>query len=246
MSKIHEAIEILQKLGLPVEQQNERSALTLLALAGLGPKGKWSKATQLLLRTVDIMGFMRDVYGKDYKPNTRETIRRQTLHQFEQARVANRNPDDPSRPTNSGKNCYALSNEVLPIVKAYGTAAFDGLVSEFLKEIGSLRNAYEKHRDSERVQLKLPDGTALSLSAGKHNELQAAIIEELGPRFAGGASVLYFGDTAKKNVICETNALEKLNIVVKHEKLPDVILYDSAKNWLFLIEAVTSHGPVSP
>jgi len=29
-------------------------------------------------------------------------------------------------------------------------------------------------------------------------------------------------------------------------KLPDIIVYDEGKEWLFLIEVVTSHGPVSP
>lgn len=32
---------------------------------------------------------------------------------------------------------------------------------------------------------------------------------------------------------------------MKREKLPDVVLYDERRNWLFLVEAVTSHGPVS-
>jgi type II restriction enzyme len=31
-----------------------------------------------------------------------------------------------------------------------------------------------------------------------------------------------------------------------HDKLPDVVLYDPSRHWLFLIEAVTSHGPVTP
>ena len=31
-----------------------------------------------------------------------------------------------------------------------------------------------------------------------------------------------------------------------HDKLPDIVLYWPGRNWLFLIEAVTSHGPVSP
>nr|WP_238529400.1 BsuBI/PstI family type II restriction endonuclease [Vibrio mimicus] len=30
-----------------------------------------------------------------------------------------------------------------------------------------------------------------------------------------------------------------------HDKLPDVVAYDEKRKWLFLIEAVTSHGPVS-
>jgi type II restriction enzyme len=31
-----------------------------------------------------------------------------------------------------------------------------------------------------------------------------------------------------------------------HDKLPDIILLDTTKRWLFLIEAVTSHGPMNP
>ena len=32
------------------------------------------------------------------------------------------------------------------------------------------------------------------LSPGKHNEVQAAVINEFAPRFAAGAKVLYIGD----------------------------------------------------
>jgi len=34
--------------------------------------------------------------------------------------------------------------------------------------------------------------------------------------------------------------------VTQHDKLPDVVLYDEERCRLFLIEAVTSHGPVTP
>ena len=108
MSKIDEAVEIIRSFGLPKAQQNERSALTLLALGGIGPRDNWSDAKKPLLRIVDMMSFMREKYGKNYAPNSRETVRRQTIHQFEQARIVDHNPDDPSRPTNSGNNCYAL------------------------------------------------------------------------------------------------------------------------------------------
>ena len=108
MSKTDQALEIIRSLGLPRQQQNERSALTLLALAGVGPRCRWARTKQPLLRIWDIMAFMREKYGKDYAANSRETIRRQTVHQFEQARIVDRNPDDPARPTNSGRACPAL------------------------------------------------------------------------------------------------------------------------------------------
>jgi len=247
VSKIDEAIEILASLGLPRAQQNERSALTLLALANLKPDDPWSGAGRPLLRIWDIMGFMRDAYGKDYAANTRETIRRQTIHQFEQARIVDRNPDDPSRPTNSGKTVYWLTEDALEVLRSFVTGAFDDQVREFIENHGSLKAAYDRARESRRVPLRLPDGSTVYLSPGEHNALQAAVIEEFGPRFAPGALVLYIGDTAKKHVVCDADCLARLGVpITEHDKLPDIILYREDENWLYLIEAVTSHGPVSP
>ena len=247
MSKKEQALEILEALGLPRKQQNERSALTLLALAGIGPRGSWSRTGQPLLRIWDIMSFMREKYGKDYAANSRETIRRQTIHQFEQARIVDRNPDDPSRPTNSGNNCYALTDDVIPLLKAYGKPDFDRKVTKFIGQFGELKTAYEKRRNLCRVELRLQDGTKVQFSPGVHNELQVAVIESFGPRFAPGAVVLYIGDTARKHVVLDHETLAELNIgITEHDKLPDVVLYDQKKHWLFLIEAVTSHGPVNP
>lgn len=247
MSKQDEALDIIRALGLPARQRNERSALTLLALAGIGPRGSWRRTSQSMLRILDIMAFMRDRYGKDYAANSRETIRRQTIHQFEQARIVDRNPDDPTRPTNSGQTCYALTGDVVVVLKAYGTKQFDRRVVEFIQRFGELQTAYNKLRDLHKVSLQVRGGEQYRLSPGKHNQLQAAIINEFGPRFAPGATILYLGDTAKKYVICDADRFEALNVAVsEHDKLPDVVLYDAKKKWLYLIEAVTSHGPVGP
>lgn len=247
MSKITEATEILASLGLPRAQQNERSALTLLALANVLPKTSWADASSQLLRTVDAMAFMRKHYDKDYAANTRETIRRQTLHQFEQARLVDRNPDDPSRPTNSGKNAYALTSDALVVLRAYGTPRFKRAVAAFISTFGSLAAAYDGTREAVRVPLKIPGGGTVYLSPGKHNELQVAVIQEFGPRFAPGAELIYVGDTAQKQVIRDAEGLQALGVpITEHDKLPDIILYWRQRNWLYLIEAVTSHGPVSP
>jgi hypothetical protein len=247
MSKQEEALNILRAFGLPRAQQNERSALTLLALAGVGPKDAWANTKKPLLRISDIMGFMRDKYGKNYAANSRETIRRQTVHQFEQARIVDRNPDDPSRPTNSGYNCYSLTDAAIAVLKSFGTPRFDKAVEKFIQKFGQLERAYSRRRDMQKVKLELPTGTAIQLSAGKHNALQAAVVEEFGPRFAPGARLLYLGDTARKHVICATDELEELNIdITQHDKLPDIVLYEARKNWIFLVEAVTTHGPVNP
>ena len=91
------------------------------------------------------------------------------------------------------------------------------------------------------------NGIAYKLSPGKHNALQKAIIEEFVPRFAAQAQCLYLGDTADRELIKNAAMLTKLgfNITV-HDKMPDVVLYDEQKNWLYFIEAVTSVGPMNP
>jgi len=247
VTKTDEATDILSSLGLPRAQQNERSALTLLALASIGPKGSWTDTQQNLLRIWDIMAFMREQYGKDYAPNTRETVRRQTIHQFEQARLVDRNPDDPTRPTNSGKNCYALTDDAAAVLRLYGTPEFDDAVAGFIKRFGALQAAYRSSRARHRVPLQIPHGQKVYLSPGKHNELQVAVIEQFGPRFAPGAAVVYVGDTALKHVVCQADRLAELSIpITEHDKLPDIVLYWKRRNWLYLIEAVTTHGAVSP
>ncbi len=75
MGKLVEAKEILAAVGMPVKQQGERSCLTLLALAALQEESPWAETQSPLLRIVDIMAWMRQHYGRDYAPNSRETVR---------------------------------------------------------------------------------------------------------------------------------------------------------------------------
>lgn len=96
------------------------------------------------------------------------------------------------------------------------------------------------------VPVTLPSGTMLQLSKGKHNLLQKAIIEDFLPRYGEKAQVLYLGDTAQKFLHMERECLKRLNFFeLAHDELPDVIAYSESKNWLYLIEAVHSSGPIS-
>lgn len=248
MNKVECAQKILKELGLPAGQQNEIAAYTLLALCGLKPRDSWGKAKQTSLRiSKGIMSFCKDFYGKAYAPNTRETFRRRVLHQFVQARIADYNPDDPSLPVNSPNAHYAITDEALQVIRAFGTAAWNEEVQRFKSEVGELSKKYLKARSQTLIPVKLSNGRILKLTAGKHNVVQAAIVHDFAARFANGSQVLYLGDTAKKDLYVDKNSLKKLGVLIdKHSKLPDVILYDEKKNWLFLIEAVASHGPVSP
>jgi len=106
---------------------------------------------------------------------------------------------------------------------------------------------YQRKWARRLVPVRLPEVMSLELSPGKHNEVQAAVVEQFAARFAPGARLLYLGDTAKKNLHIDTGRLTALGVpVTEHDKLPDIILHDEKRNWIFLVEAVTSHGPVMP
>src|SRR5712692_6922729 len=100
-ARILEALAALSDLGMPRAQLNDRSALCLLALLDLGPDRDWAQAKAPLMGITPIMQWVREYYGKAYAPNTRETFRRQTMHQFVEAGIVIYNPDDPKRPVNS-------------------------------------------------------------------------------------------------------------------------------------------------
>ncbi|HJS17844.1 MAG TPA: BsuBI/PstI family type II restriction endonuclease [Anaerolineales bacterium] len=247
MGKIEQAQEILEALGLPAAQQNEISALTLLTLAQLSESTPWKNAKSETLRAHDILSEIKQRYGRVYAENSRETIRRRVLHQFEQAGIVIRNSDDPERPTNSGLTNYVLSSPILDVIHAYGTSDWISKSSEFVNQQGRLLDVYQRDKEQIKIPLQIEEGKVYRLSPGRHNKLEVAIVEEFGPRFASGAKLLYLGDTAQKTLILDKETFAKLGISVsKHDKFPDVILYDQRRQWLYLIEAVTTHGPVSP
>lgn len=91
------------------------------------------------------------------------------------------------------------------------------------------------------------NGSDFSFSPGKHNMLQKAIIEEFAPRFAPNCECLYVGDTIVKDLVKNVEKLEELGFVITlHDKMPDVVLYRSDRNWIYFIESVTSVGPLDP
>ncbi len=245
--KVTEAMGILKALGFPRPQINERSALTLLALLNLKPRTPWRKATAPLMGITPMMEFFADTYGKRYKPNTRETVRRQTVHQFLDAGLVVINPDDTSRPTNSPNSVYQIEAGALKLLRSFEGQAWEKGLTAYLSSTTSLRQKYASERQLKRIPLKVSGGKQIALSAGGQNVLVEQIVSEFCERFAPGGRVIYVGDTDNKFAHCDEPALKRLGLALDpHGKMPDVIVHHSRKGWLLLIEAVTSHGPVNP
>ena len=248
MARVEEAQKILEALGMPAAQHNQMAGMTLIALCGLTPDSGWEKAERRRCTvTKSIMDYLAEHYKTTYAPNTRETFRRQVLHQFVQAGIADYNPFEPDLPTNSPNAHYAVTEFALDIIQRYGTNHWNAAVDHFRREQGALVERYAQDRKRRQVPVTLPDGQVLRLSPGKHNEVQRAVVEEFAPRFAPRAHLLYLGDTEKKDLFVDKVRLAELGIpITDHDKLPDILFYDAERKWLFLVEAVTSHGPLSP
>jgi hypothetical protein len=242
---IENAKNILLSLGLPRGQQNERSALSLLALLDLRPARKWAEAQNPLIGITPIMDWIRKHYKKTYAPNSRETVRRKTIHQFVDAGIALYNSDKPDRPVNSPAAVYQIEPAALALLRSFDTNAWHDNLTAYLAQRQSLAARYAYERKQNLIPVKIAPRQEIGLSPGEHSELIRAIVEDFGARFVPGGVLIYAGDTGDKWGYFDAVLLAKLGVEVDaHGKMPDVVLYDPERNWLLLVESVTSHGPV--
>ena len=152
----------------------------------------------------------------------------------------------PNSATNDSTRGYSINPTYAELIRNFGKKDWEKSVKDKLKYIEPLSQKLKRERQISKVEVTLPSGGQLTFSAGEHNDLQKAIIEEFLPRYGFEAEVLYVGDTADKYLYLEKEKLEKLHFFeISHEELPDVIAYSNKKNWLYLIEAVHSSGPIS-
>ena len=244
--RIDAARTALKALKAPKAQRNDRSALTLLGLLDLGPAAPWRDASAPLRGVTELVDWMASSYGKRYAPNTRETIRRFTLRQFVQMGLALLNPDDPSRPANSPKSVYRIEPSVLALLQRYGTDEWAGALAAWLASGEGNNRLAEQARAMERIPVTLPDGRRFELTPGGQNVLVREIVEEFAPRFTPGGYVVYVGDAGRKHLVYDERYMKKLGVEIDpHGKMPDVVIHHTERNWLVLVEAVTSHGPVN-
>jgi type II restriction enzyme len=86
----------------------------------------------------------------------------------------------------------------------------------------------------------------LSLSPGKHNQLEKMIVEVFAPIFIDGAPKVLLLSDAEHRLKYVDPLARKLGLKLdEHEKMPDVILYSPTRNIVYIVEAVTSGGPIN-
>jgi hypothetical protein len=247
MGKLDETADILRQLCLPPRTTGKLGCLTLLALMGLREQDKWESASRKLMTVrKDIMQFMADSYGVEYKENTRESVRKNALRPFLQVHLVERNPDDPQRAVNSANTCYALTETALSLVRRYGSPVWPRKLNEFLAASPMQERIRSQRKIRSGVPLSIAEGVELVLTPGAHNELQAAIIEDFRALFLPHSHLLYVGDASSRDAYRDNAGLDRIGLFLGTQTLlPDVILFDEQENLVCFVEAVTSSGAIT-
>lgn len=244
--KLAEAMSALQALGFEARQRNPVAGYTLLALLDLKPSQPWREAEAPLRGITPIIDFVGEAYGEQYAPNTRETIRDEAVKYFVEAGMLIRNPDNPARPVNSGKTVYQVEPYALELVRCFGDLEWTVKLKAYLGRRARIHSELMRERKFARIPVKLPSGEKITISPGGQNPLIKMVIEDFCQRFVPDGTVIYIGDAEDKFLHLETEYLQKLGVTVPApSKMPDVVVHDTRRNWLLLIEAVSSDGPVN-
>jgi DNA (cytosine-5)-methyltransferase 1 len=251
---INEALFVLSKLGIPVvgmkPRELEKMAMAFLAVADIKRSADWSIARiregKETLKSRDIIDYMNSHFEEKISKGSYDDIRRKDLKLPVVAGVIIASANKPNAARNDPTRGYSLSPEYVEIIRTFGQPNWTDDVDEFMADRPTLAERLDAARQLEQVPIKLPSGKTLQFSPGEHNLLQKAVIEQFLPRYGHGAQILYVGDSADKFLFRDDEKLRDLKFFeLEHGELPDVVAYSSEKNWLFLIEAVHSSGPIS-
>ena len=248
---INSTLYIIDCFGIPLDtspRRLERMAMAFLAcgdikeMEDLKIAKDWNSGYSL--KTRSIIKFVNEHFNENISSGSYDDIRRKDLKLLTISEVVLRS--SPNSATNDSTRGYSINPTYAELIRDFGSKDWEKTISDRLKNIEPLSLKLKRERTIQKVEVILPSGGELSFSAGEHNDLQKAIIEKFLSRYGNGAEVLYVGDTSDKYLYLEKEKLEKLNFFeISHEELPDVIAYSKKKNWLYLIEAVHSSGPIS-
>lgn len=250
---VNEAIEVLQALGVPLgaasQRKREKDAMTFLAVAGVTHSADWPSAGKHpgpALGTRQIIAFINKHFGESISLGSYDDIRRKHLIGPVSAGIVLKSASNPGASNNDPRRGYALNPEFASVVQAFGTIGWANMVAKFMESRPVLADSGAR-RLVRAAPLVLPNGRELQLGPGEHNALQRAVIEQFRPRFAANSQVLYLGDADDRTIVEDKEALKKLGLVLDTSgSLPDIVLHDDSRGWIFLIEAVHSFGPISP
>jgi site-specific DNA-cytosine methylase len=262
--KTRQAQTILKAIGVDIRSMTpmhkNRTAWALLAVAHLRPQDAWSDAKSYLddgitkpLSQREILKYWNAHYETQYADSSYDDVKRKNLIHLEAAGLVQASSRNPEAAINDPTRGHSLTSTGLKLLHTYGTPQWDAAVEKYTEDRPSLRVQDETRRKLSVVKISTLDGQNLEFSAGAHNDLIKACVEQFLGRFAHGSQVLFLADAAKKKgyddrkLYLPQKFLDlKIPEFKKGQKLVDIVAYSSEKNWLYLIEAVHSSNPLTP
>jgi hypothetical protein len=241
---VEEIKALLQELNFPHRWITEQTVFCVLALANTTPRqGLLTGHASLAdgARVHDILNFVRQDIGRAVAENTRESYRKTSLRPLVEAGWVIRH----QLSTNDPNTYYRLHPDFARLL-----ALSPGLERRSLTEhlrLSEQRRTRRRADLGQDVRVGLALGQAHTLSPGRHNLLEKAVVEMLGPALLEHPQVVYLGDTAPRTGYQNRTLMRRLNLPIDvSASLPDVILYGSEEQTLLVVEAVVSSGPIRP
>ena len=246
-----EILKILDAFGYPLDQTPRRLQKTIgafLALANVKSVDEISKPATLVsgraLTTRQIIDWENKNLGENISSGSYDDIRRKDLKLLVLGDIVLKS--NPNTATNDSTRGYGLNPFYARLMELYGKGDWVTAITMTMSNGPTLKEKLSRKRIVETVPVCLPSGVKLIFSNGEHNILQKRVIEEFLPRYGFDADLLYVGDTADKYLFVNNELLESLGLPqIAHEDLPDILAYSKQRNWIYLIEAVHSFGPIS-
>ena len=251
-SVINEALAFLDACGIPTDNLTPRSlemmAMAFLATADVASSDQWpalkTKSDNRSITTRGVITWINAHFQENISSGSYDDIRRKHLKLPVLAEVIV--PTKPNAARNDSQRGYAVADDFGLLARMIPTGGHTQILGDKVAAGGSLAAKLSAVRNLEKIPVVTPDGTLLDLTLGEHNQLQRAVVEQFLPRFGYAAELLYLGDTADKFLWLQQDKLNELHFFeLSYGELPDVIAYSRRENWLFLIEAVHSTGPIS-
>lgn len=204
------------------------------------------------LRKVQSARRPKNIRGRWYSENSRETIRDEVLRRLSEIGIV---VQRSGVTTTSPRPRYALARSVVAVFSPRLSAA------AVEREIGAWRKAHLTRASlgrlallrkgaapgSERVRIELPNGEVRHLAPGPSSELARAVVEVFAPRFLAQPAVLLLSESAQKATYRDEELLRATGLRIEiATALPDLVLMDLEPNppLLVFVECVATAGVV--
>ena len=249
---LNEALFILDRLGVPLDNMTPRRlelvGLCFIVVADVDHPGGWRYMKDLSqgvsMRSRDIIDAINVKVYDRISPGSYDDIRRKYLLPLTLSGIVSQTL--PESAVNDSRRGYAISHEYAEVIRKFGTPDWGRIVEAFMSGRKTLASHFRSGPAHRMMQVSLPGGGEAFLTRNEHNHLQMQIVREFLPRYGQDAEVLYIGDAAKKIVVLDSEKLMQLGLFeIGHGNLPDIVAYTASRNWLWLIEAVYTSGPIS-